>query len=147
MTLSRLSLRWVPSSVGEGKEVEVLIDGVNLLDLARAWETTHTPEPGLAGGYVGVQHWEADFLQHGFALEPVRVNLLECGCGVWGCWPLQAQVTREGERVIWSEFVQPHRRASWSYDGFGPFVFSAEQYEAQVRGPLKVVQGESAGPQ
>ncbi len=67
------------------------------------------------------------------------MSLLVCECGEWGCWPLRARVTRKGDHVVWSDFEQPRRRGKWSYDGFGPFVFDAVQYDAQVRALLNNV--------
>ncbi|BDP43105.1 hypothetical protein DAETH_30740 [Deinococcus aetherius] len=116
------------------------MDGVNLIERARAWEALHTPEPKLAGSYSGVREWNAqDDLRDWFDPTQDRVSLLVCECGTGGCWPLQARVTREGDHVTWSDFEQPHRRGRWSYDGFGPFVFEAGQYDAQVKAVLENV--------
>ncbi|WP_189334929.1 hypothetical protein [Actinoplanes ianthinogenes] len=60
------------------------------------------------------------------------IALLGCDCGEFGCWPLQAQVVADEERVTWRGFVQPHRPKRDYWD-FGPFVFERRQYEQAVR--------------
>ena len=55
--------------------------------------------------------------------------LLGCECGELGCWPLMARIdVREGE-IVWSDFEQPHRADSWSYQALGPIGFERNQYE------------------
>ena len=63
--------------------------------------------------------------------------MLNCECGIPGCWPLLCRIEVRDDRVIWSDFEQPHRSAPksrrvWSYEGFGPFVFEWAQYEAAL---------------
>ncbi|MEF2276967.1 hypothetical protein V3W47_01570 [Deinococcus sp. YIM 134068] len=142
MTVNTLNLRWISGGADEGCEVEVLVDGTNLIELVRNWEAEHTPEPKLAGQYAGLQESPADLLKAWLVPGEWKAHLLVCdGCLEWGCWPLQARIIREGERVIWSEFEQPHRRETWSYDGFGPFVFDAVQHDTEIGALLREVAG------
>lgn len=145
----RLSLEWKPNDPSDEYVapwvLEARLDGTSLLDLVREWELEHVPEQEkeIAGGYAGLQRWNADNLYE-WLNEPVpgyeypedterKATLLGCSCGVLDCWPLEVSVTITEQNVIWSDFLQPFRRKSWSYDGFGPFTFHRAQYEAEVR--------------
>jgi hypothetical protein len=68
--------------------------------------------------------------------------VLECECGVPGCWPLQVRIELTDHDVVSRDFRQPHRldrseadsdQRKWSYDRLGPFQFSRHQYEVQIR--------------
>lgn len=142
MKLNTLSLRWIDSTAGEGREVEVLVDGKNLIELVREWEAVHTPEPRIAGAYMGIHGYAADLLDLWVIPQQEKTTLLICDdCGEPGCWPLQAHIVRRGEMLVWDSFEQPHRRGKWSYDGFGPFVFEAAQYDEQVHALLRAAKG------
>jgi hypothetical protein len=58
--------------------------------------------------------------------------LLGCDCSDAGCWPLEARVTVDGDRVIWHQFRQPHRPQQ-DYSAFGPFIFDRDAYEVAVK--------------
>lgn len=118
--------------------VQIWIDGNPLIDLLKVYELPFAQKEGnpqIAGAYMGF-HPE-DFLQH---LEEVneagKTVLLDCTCGVWGCWTLFARISPSENRVIWSDFEQKHRRAGsaqfWDYKDFGPFEFDRKDYEAQL---------------
>lgn len=116
------------------------VDGRSLVDLVSAHEAASGYDP--AGAYAGL-HLERFrfgdlvpyFLGAGSTQwpRPGHLWLLGCDCGEVGCWPLEARVTVDGDRVTWSHFAQS-RRPAWSYAGFGPFVFDRDQYEAAVAG-------------
>lgn len=114
-------------------EVEFYIDGRRFLDMIQEFEA---PFAGaLAGQYTNVcftYYTEAFLLgrnpecgEHGGKTE-----LLGCTCGCRGCWPFATRIRVLGQQVIWDEFEQPHR--TWSYAGFGPFVFDLEEYEVAI---------------
>lgn len=117
-----------------------VVDGRPLVDLVAEYEVARGYDP--AGAYAGL-HVErfrfgdlASYFQGSGPMAWPRRGLLwllGCDCGEVGCWPLEARVTVVGDRVTWSDFVQPYRPA-WSYEGFGPFVFDRHQYEAAVAG-------------
>ena len=123
--------------------VELVIDGESLLEAVRRYERPLAEaegHPGLAAAYV----WPAPSaprraaLLRGSADAEDKLALLECTCGVPGCWSLLTTVTVGPTQVTWSAFEQPHRRADsagghWDYSGFGPFVFERTAYEEALR--------------
>ncbi|MBV9110790.1 MAG: hypothetical protein JO306_15375 [Gemmatimonadetes bacterium] len=111
----------------------IFIDGVDFRELVRQAELPYAAadgQPQLAGSYRGIRSWDwADLPdQRGDG----RAAVLGCwGCGIVECWPLRVRITREGDTVTWSDFHQSHR-PKWKHEGLGPFVFSAQQYDAEV---------------
>lgn len=142
----RLSLEWKPlADIPDRFALETRLDDTLLLDLVREWEFEHVPEQekDIAAGYAQLQPWYLHLLRAWLG-EPVpeteysdisgKTALLSCACcGIVDCWPLLVDITLTEEHVIWSDFLQPYRRHTWSYDGFGPFTFWRAQYEAEVR--------------
>ena len=136
-----------PHYYGDG--VQILIDGEELIELARAVELEITE--CLFGGVPAGRYSE---LPAKYYLPPSRhfwgedagegwdgkSELLTCGdCGEVGCWPLVARIVAERDRIIWSEFEQPHRsewefgETAWRYTGLGPFIFERAEYEAALQ--------------
>ncbi|GAA1394034.1 hypothetical protein ACFQZ4_02330 [Catellatospora coxensis] len=64
-----------------------------------------------------------------------RVPLLGCAsCGDWECWPLLAMIRVDEDTVVWSAFVQPHRK-QWGELPIGPYTFDRAAYEATLAEP------------
>lgn len=143
--MNHLSLSLMYAATAEGtpyRAVKLLVDGVGLLELARAVETPFAQReghPDLAGAYA----WLPGSPTTRRALTPrsteedEKVALLGCTCGETGCWPLLARITHDASSVTWSDFEQPHRgeesaAGHWSYAGLGPFIFEREQYEREL---------------
>jgi hypothetical protein len=130
--LNTLELRVRAPSTAEGLvEVRVLIDGRDLVDLARdaeAADASADGQPQLAGSYSGLHpsHWRELPERYGDG----RAAVLACECGEPGCWPLRARISIGAETVSWSDFEQPHR--GWCHDGLGPFVFDRAAYESAI---------------
>lgn len=111
------------------------IDSQPLAALVAAFETARNFD--VQGGYTGViprgRPWNRVVFPAEFVLaDPVfgrtgdgSVILLECMCGVEGCWPLLGRVRLSDATVIWDDFCQPHRPAR-DYTGFGPFTFDIQ---------------------
>ena len=134
---------------GQAEEIAIFVNGRNLIDILREFELPMAAGEGhadIAGGYMGLPPEHALPPSRHFLGEPEwevyrndeKVSLLECTCGVPGCWPFLVKITVEEERVVWSNFEQPHRRedhpnGGWSYAGLGPFSFALEQYMAALR--------------
>ena len=140
--------------VVSGREVNIFINGRNLIDMIREIELPFATAEGyacIAGGYVGLPKSVAlppsqqllgkpdeDFSSNGG-----RTCLLVCSaCGESICWPLQANIIVTDTEIIWTDFSQPYRarkdqKSIWSYKGFGPFHFSKQQY-------LKALNSESS---
>ena len=126
----------------------VLVDGVDLkLRVQEAEERFAAAEGNatLAGQYRGLWvNYVAPPSRHflGTPSHPVyqvgqKTQILECECGEPGCWPLLCRISLTKERVLWSDFEQPHRNGEsqnplWDYSGFGPFEFEREAYEAAL---------------
>jgi len=127
---------------GAGLSLTPCVDDTPLSALISEFETANDYiDP--AGGYGGIVPSDFDYgplLQYfcGQARNPGvsdndgEIFVLGCECGEVGCWPLMASVTRVRDGYRWSGFIQPHRPER-NYDGFGPFVFEKDQYEAAVR--------------
>ncbi|MFC6592141.1 hypothetical protein ACFP81_09095 [Deinococcus lacus] len=144
--ICRLSLKWQPlADIPDRFALETRLDDTPFIDLVREWELEHVPEQEkeLAGDYMELRFWSLGsslIWLKSLYLKPQklssgsgRATLLGCPCGILECWPLEADITITDEHVIWSNFLQPHRPDTWSYDGFGPFTFHRAQYEAEVR--------------
>ncbi|WP_139488048.1 hypothetical protein [Brevibacillus dissolubilis] len=115
--------------------VRIQIDGQDFINMAASYERPFAYN--IAGAYQGL--WTEDFftyiMQEG---KTEDVPILSCTCGEIGCWSLEATITLEEDRVIWSDFHNPHRGEDssgghWDYGGFGPFVFERKQYEQAIK--------------
>ena len=107
------------------------IDGEPLDVLVERFEQKVGFDP--AGGYGGLIPYRSDAPESYFGGGKENpVTVLACACGEDACWPLEADIQRAGDTYRWSNFRQPHRRQR-DYAGFGPFVFDADQYEAELR--------------
>ena len=126
MTRRPSTVRFEPR-FGECAGALPFVDGEALTDLVTAYEAERGFD--VVGGYAPAP------LDLGHAsVDPAPGHvlvLLGCECGEVGCWPLEARVQRDGRRVVWDRFRQPHRPAR-DYSGFGPFIFPADAYAAAV---------------
>lgn len=132
--------------VENGQVQEVFIDGTPLLDLLRTCERPHaaSDERSVAGGYAPTPHpgalmlsriRDVNFRYHG------EVPLLDCDCGVTGCWTLTIHVDVTATTVTWSAFRQVHRH-NWNYHALGPFQFDRAQYVKALSRARSVRKGE-----
>ena len=128
--------------------VSPVIDGTELrLLVARVEEPFARAEgaPHIAGQYHGLWvRYLSPPSRHLFGepSHPVyrcgeKTQLLECECGEPGCWRLLCRVTVTSNKVVWSDFEQPHRNGhgnhkAWEYIGFGPFEFERGAYDRAV---------------
>ncbi|HET7462142.1 MAG TPA: hypothetical protein VFJ82_12875 [Longimicrobium sp.] len=134
--MNRIELRLQPGFMPGHPVVQVLIDGSDLVALARQVELPHATaegKPQIAGAYQGLdpRDW-ADLPRW----DDGRRALYRCECGEVDCWPLIVRITRRDDGTVsWSEFRQPHRRA-WSHDALGPFIFDAAEYDRAVEGVM-----------
>lgn len=121
--------------------VKLYVDGKSLMSIIRDIElpaATQEGRPALAGSYSWLSRLRKtrDTLTEG---APYRLAILECTCGVPDCWPLLARISVGESEVLWSDFEQPYRRdtgdsgVAWSYANLGPFVFSREEYDQEMR--------------
>lgn len=122
---------------------DICINGVDLISLLKEHELPFAIEeghPDLAGQYAGLFPTVAE--DQGYFLgKPTegddwdgKTQLYVCaGCGDSGCWPMLVRIEVRDDSIRWSDFEQPHRRDSWSYASFGPFVFDRAQYEEALK--------------
>lgn len=89
--------------------MDIVINGRRLIDLARGIEqpfATTEKRPYLAGAYQNLEPWAV--LLPAQYLLPENDNhipvLIYGACGDWGCWPLEARITVETDKVIWHNF-------------------------------------------
>ena len=130
---------------GDRREVAISINGRDLVDILTEVEMPYAVaegSPSIAGGYLGLPPEDVMLPSQHFLGEPTwavykdveRVSVLECsGCRMAGCWPFMVKVIVEADRIIWSDFQQPHRRPTgetndWTYNQLKPFVFNKLQY-------------------
>lgn len=124
--------------------VDVLVNGRNLIDMLREVELPFASEeghPDIAGAYIGLQPKDVFLPARAFLDDPDdwygeggKAEILSCDCGEPGCWPFLMRITLGSDRVIWSDFEEPHR-SKWNYEDLGPFIFDREEYEAALQGP------------
>ena len=120
-----------------GLEFVPVIDDVALTELVAAFETARGWEPAGGSAARWFEPQRPGEVVH--ELSPGRRrwvrrrpgSLLECDCGVPGCWPLRAVVSSEGSDVRWPDFAQPHGPA-WDHTDVGPFVFDGGTCRAAV---------------
>lgn len=131
-------------SVGQAEETVILVNGRDLIDIVREYElpmAAREGHPDIAGSYMGLPPSDVLPPSRHFLGEPNwemnsvngKVQVLECECGLPGCWPLLVKITMGEDSVIWSDFEQPHRgqdhpNGEWSYAGLGPYTFARGQY-------------------
>jgi hypothetical protein len=111
--------------------VNIFINDMPLPDIMEAVEKTHFQD-GRMSRYSGIQLVRAmgEFLlPEENADDEGRVAVGGCGCGEVECWPLEARITLEGDRVIWEDFYNPVME--WKHEGIR-FVFARKQYDAEV---------------
>ncbi|MFS8096459.1 hypothetical protein LFM09_04900 [Lentzea alba] len=101
-----------------------LIDGVPLTERIDTFELRARMKP--AGDAYGGLTSGSNLLRPGRG-----VAVLGCSCGDVGCWPLLADITVDGDTIVWNEFRQPYREDR-DYTRFGPFRFDRAQYEAAL---------------
>jgi hypothetical protein len=125
------------------REVEVLIDGVSLIDRLREVERPFAEQegsPALAGDYLGLSA-RTTFLPSRHFLGDTRpllrhddhVVLLACTCGCEGCWDFVGRIAVSEGEVVWDDFCQVHRE--WDYAALGRLVFDRRQYETALQAP------------
>lgn len=118
------------------KPIKILIDSNDLIDIIRDYESSfsieETGDKRIAGNYSGLS---SNKLYKQLNTINKKVCILNCVCGVEGCWPLIAKITIHENTVVWSNFHQPWRFnqkikkfKNWDYSGFKDFIFDKKQY-------------------
>lgn len=125
------------------KSVTILVNEKDLIDLLKIYELPFAKKEGsenIAGGYDGLapetllkhltnpSEYEID--------ENDKVSVLECECGCDGCWPMKVKTIELDDKIIWTDFEQPHRTVDshnfWDYTKFGQLTFDKNNYNEQL---------------
>src|SRR5207248_5022763 len=112
--LNAITFRIVPSEhAKDSGEVQILIDGRNLRELARDVELTQPGSTDIAGKYAGLPA-DQDVLppsQHFLGVPrwtiydyDGKTQVLGCECGEPGCWPLVCTIAAAPAEVVWRDF-------------------------------------------
>jgi hypothetical protein len=122
---------------------QIFIDGQDLIGLLKTYELPFAKKegsPSIAGGYQGLS---PETLFKNLTSHPENHNseenksdILDCECGVWGCWSLMTLIEKGEDSITWSDFEQLHRQKDshnyWDYSKFGPFEFAKTDYENEL---------------
>lgn len=125
------------------RSVTILVNGKDLIDLLKVYELPFAKKEGsdnIAGSYEGLTP-EA-LLKHLTNPEEYeidkngKVSVLECQCRCEGCWPMKVKVIELSDKIIWTDFEQPHRTVDnpnfWDYSKFGQLTFHKYNYNEQL---------------
>ena len=122
----------------EVSTVNIVVDDKPLAEIMKEYEmpmATKEGSPSLAGDYHAIEVSSLSLEQYylgkdkaDWGDEENKTALLGCSCGILGCWPLLCKINIQGNKVIWSDFEQPHRDDDWDYSTFEGFVFDKQQY-------------------
>jgi hypothetical protein len=130
-----------PDRSGEYQPVDILIDGMRLIDLLKQVEAPYAEQegsPDLAGQYGSLSVRTTFFPSRHLLGEPrpllqhgEKTAVLICTCGCEGCWDFACKITVTEQTVTWSEFELVHR--NWDYSTLGQFIFDRTQYENELQ--------------
>ena len=120
MNRIEFSLKEYRPDWGKWHGVVPLVDGVSLVTHVRDYEAAQGFD--LPGCYGGIEpssenrgRWVRYLLGEAYPEDDGPSNgitwLLGCSCSVAGCWPLEARVTVERDRVTWNGFANPTDRS------------------------------------
>lgn len=106
------------------------INGRSLIDYIR--EVEERFDNTLAGSYDAISPDHLlDELSKGSFLDTTRSRILECECGVAGCWPLLMKVTPTDKTIKWHGFIQ-YNKDNWDYSALQIFEFDKMQYNSAL---------------
>ena len=122
---------------------KILIDGTDLIKLLAEFEKPLAKKegsPDIAGQYEGLNPTTLYNNLHNLAgnsnSEDDKSDILDCECGVWGCWSFMTKVEKSDDKIIWANFGQLHRgkesHTYWDYSEFGPFEFNEIEYNSEL---------------
>jgi hypothetical protein len=111
--------------------VNIFINKRNLRDTVKNVEkpsATKDGQPELAGSYSGIEPIE--FLEN-LADDAEFHYILGCSCGVTECWPLEVEIEKTNDTVVWRNFSNYHR-SHWNWSQMPELIFDRKQYENEI---------------
>lgn len=122
--------------------LNIFVDNQPLAEIMKAFEVPMAKKegnPSIAGGYDAIEvpsspeKYYLGECEAYWGEENNKTALLDCECGCPGCWPLLCKIVIIGDKVVWSDFEQPHRgqdsaTSHWDYSAFEGFTFEKSQY-------------------
>lgn len=106
------------------------INGQSLIDIIKEIELQY--EPDIAGSYDGYRpDLLLNELNKGLHQDTYKTKILECECGVDGCWSLLMKVSKTENTIVWSNFNQP-LRDNWDYSSLPSFEFNKDEYDIAI---------------
>jgi hypothetical protein len=135
-------IKLIVKTLDNQEYVDIYINNERLIDIIKRIELKYDSK--IAGSYKGLPTDivflpSRHLLDRPYALYDYgdKVSVLECECGCAGCWDLNVKITLEDDKVVWSDFEQPHRDEDsaggyWKYDELKPFVFDRNEYEVEL---------------
>ena len=142
--LDKIELKKCLSNDKKTEIVKILINDEDLTDILKEIEMPYAMaegHPNLAGKYEGIAAQYIFYPSKHLLGEvnPIlhytegKISVLDCSCGCYGCWPFEVKISIKEDRIIWSNFEQPHRSFEiWNYKDLKPFVFDRKQYENEI---------------
>lgn len=123
---------------GEFMGFSVYIDGMNLLDKVKEYESRFDDEYARPGAYIpNYSDWFLDHFKHKKAKNvPVFVSPMSMHEDDWDL--SMSYKTKDGA-VEWYGFHQTHRD-DWDYSNFPTFIFNEEQYNKELAKVIKYVE-------
>ncbi|WP_019011971.1 hypothetical protein [Deinococcus aquatilis] len=116
--MNTIELNWIVNNFNQS-ELQILIDGKNLIELMKEFEDGFRGEISKVPAYAGLNPSyflpeDPNFMRwNGRPMRDIwddKAVLLICAdCRIEGCWPMLAHIQLQGEQVIWQDFEQPHR--------------------------------------
>jgi len=131
-TLNRIAFRLVAPEWGHEWDLLPVIDGRSLVEVV---------EEATGGDYRARTARESlppAKLLVGAEAPGIRVKILSCACCDLGCAAVGVRITREGERVRWSEFDEESQTGMVTalIADMGEFVFDRRQYASAIEDAL-----------
>ncbi|WP_299335033.1 hypothetical protein [uncultured Psychroserpens sp.] len=143
--MNRLQIKIQEVQVNELNQfvTKILIDGTDLIVLLSEFEKPFAKKegcPDIAGQYGGLNprtlYKNLLNLTDNSNSNNNKSDILDCDCGVWGCWAFMTKIENVNNKIIWTDFEQLHRGKDshnhWNYSKFGPFEFNKSEYNSEL---------------
>ncbi len=110
---------------------QIFIDGKNLIEMLKDYELPFAKKEGcenIAGAYAGIPPKKL----YTNLTDCKKSGILECECGLEGCWTFRVKIIEKEDCIIWTDFEQIHRSKNsdnyWDYSNFNNLRFEKNEY-------------------